>query len=108
MDKIKLQLLQHTNNSGAPPQISFNTNPTTRKKPDKKQYLLKVDMKNNMEEVNSETVSIYITMFNTGTAMELLKFLIILNNTLKGQDLTTGPQMYAIEKKFLAGEALRV
>ena len=34
-------------------------------------------------------------------------FLVLINNILKVNNLTTGPQMYAIKKNFMVGESLQ-
>ena len=46
--------------------ILFNTNPAILKKLDKKQYLLEVDIKSQMRDINGELVLLYIPIFKTG------------------------------------------
>ena len=53
-------------------------------------------------------IYIYVPLFNTWLLQALLRFLTILQNIIKGQILTTGMKMYAMENDILAGEALPV
>ena len=75
------------------------------KKPDNKQGSLNADIKDKLVNIKSKTVLLFIPIFNTGYANELLKFIILLKNTLKGQNLTTVPQIYAMIKYLLTGES---
>ena len=54
---MKLQLLQDTKNRGMLNLISFNTYPTIRNKPNKKKDSLKVEIKTQPGETNTEMVS---------------------------------------------------
>ena len=54
--------------------------------------------------MNSKTVLLYTPIFKTGGyAKALLKFIILLKNILKGQNLIAGPQIYAMMHKLLEG-----
>ena len=61
-------------------------------KPNKKQECIKVDIKTQPGEINSKMASLYVPVFRSGLDKSLLKFLIFLKKTLKGQNLTMGPQ----------------
>ena len=76
------------------------------KRPEKKQYALKLDIKTQSCDINNETVLIYIPISKTGSEELLLKFLLILKNIMKGQNLAMGPQMYDMTKKLLVRESL--
>ena len=72
-------MLHYINNCGLTlPPVSFNNDPTNRKKPNKNQDSLKVKIKNDPGEFNSEMVLLYIPIFKTSLAKSLLKFLVLL------------------------------
>ena len=104
---MKLQLLQDLNIYGPSTLIFFNPDPMISNKLDEKQDLLKFEIKTHLGKINRKTVSLYIPIFNTGSTKEIPKFLVISNNTLKGHNLTTVLQMYAMTKNLLEGDALR-
>ena len=87
---MKLQILQDLNKHGPPPSISFKPYPTIGKKSDKKQALIKVDIKSQLGDINIETVSFYTLIFKTGSTEALLRFLILLKKIPNSQNLTTG------------------
>ena len=103
---MKLQLLQDLNNHCPYPMIYFNTNPMISKKPDDKQDWLKVKIKNQPYEINTEMVFIYNIIFNNGSYKDLLNLLVLLKSTPKGQNLITCPQMYSTALNLLSGEGL--
>ena len=88
-------------NRGTPTQISLKLDPTIYKTTDDKQEFLKVYIMNNMGDINSNIVSLYIPIFNTGLAEALLKFLVLLYKILQGQIMTTIPQIYATTNNLL-------
>ena len=53
-------------------------------------------------------VLLYILILKTGRAEALLKFLLILNNILKGRNLTTGTKCYSTINNLLNAESLQV
>ena len=71
----KLQILQDIKNHGLPPPIE----------------LLKVHIKTHTEENYIDNIFLYVMILNTGLDEALFKFLILLNKTLKGQNLNTKP-----------------
>ena len=105
---MKLQLLYYLNNNGPPPPISFKTNPTIIKTPDKKQDSLKLDINTNPGEINSEVVLIYMTIFKTRLSKSLIKLLVLPEKIINSQNPTTVTQMYDMKKNHLEGYSLRV
>ena len=61
---MKLQLLQYINNCEPLPPISFNTDTTIGNKSDEIQDSLKVKIKTQPVEVNSNIVLPYVPFFN--------------------------------------------
>ena len=53
-----------------------------------------------------ESVAIYVPMFRTTSTESLLKFVTILNNIVKGQDLSTGPQKYGMTQNLVIADYL--
>ena len=96
-------------NRGPPPTIGYKQETAASPdKEDKHRDALKIEIKNQPGQADSESISLYIPIFKTGTPEMILKFLVVLKKVIKGQSLTTGPQMYAMTRNLLAGEALRV
>ena len=62
---MKLHILQDLHNWGVPPPITLNINPMMSKKPEKKHYSPKVNIKTQPGEANSKMVSLYVPIFNT-------------------------------------------
>ena len=52
---------------------------------------LKVDIKTQLGERDSETVEIYVLLFRTGSPEALLKCVTIIHKIIRGQDLSTVP-----------------
>ena len=50
----------------------------------------------------------YVTLFWTRIPEALLKFVSLLQNIIRGQDLSTGSQKFGITGKLVLGEALQV
>ena len=103
---MELKILQDIENRGPLPQISFKPDPSIGKKPNKKGDSLKVDKKTHPGETDSETVSIYVLILNTGLAESLLKFLLFLKKHSMENNPQTGPQRNATTKPLLYREAL--
>ena len=101
-------MLQDLNNHGFLPPISFKPEPDIWNKPDEKQESLKVGIKTYTVDINSETVLIYLLIFNIGLAKALLKFIVLLKKIFRGRNLTMGRQFYVMKKNLLAVEALQV
>ena len=76
--------------------------------PTEKLDSLKVDIKTQPGERYSKTVVIYVLMFRTGIPEALLKFVTLLHNIIRGQDLSTGPQKSGMTRNMVIFEALRV
>ena len=86
---MKLQLpKQYCNNQGLPPPISYKATPTLGKTPTDKWNSLKIGIKTQPGERDSETVAIYVLLFRTGSPEALLKFVTLLNNIIRCQDLS--------------------
>ena len=81
------------NNCRPPPLIFYNPDLTIGKSLLDKSSSLKVDIKTETGERYSKTVAIYITLFNTGIIEALLNFTTLLKKIIRGQDLSTGPQI---------------
>ena len=76
--------------------------------PTEKLDSLKVDIKTQPGERYSKTVVIYVPMFRTGSPEALLKFVTLLHNIIRDQDLSTGPQKSGMTRNIVIFEALRV
>ena len=100
-------MLKDLKNRGPPPPISFNTNPTIGKKPYNKQESLKVDINTQPGDISRETALFYMIIFKRNLANALLNSLLLLNKTLKDQNLTMVSQYYAMTNNILAGEELQ-
>ena len=105
---MKLHILQDLKNCGKLPPITFNANTMIGKKPDKNYYFLKVNINTHPVEANRTIVLIYVPIFSNSLDEALLKFLVLLNKILKGQNITTGPQCYMIMNNLLSGDSLQV
>ena len=57
---------------------------------------------------NSQTYELNIGLFRSGTPKQFLEFQRDLEKTLKGQNITTSPSMYAMARRLLSGDALAV
>ena len=68
----------------------------------------KVSINNQPGEINSEMISIYILIFNTGLTEAGLQFLFLLNKIIMGKNLTTTPQYHVMKNNLMALEALQV
>ena len=108
IDKIKLQMQHDFRNCGPVPPIFYNMDANARNKWESRSNSLKVYIKTQQGEPKSYMIYIYVPLFNTWLLQALLRFLTILQNIIKGQILTTGMKMYAMENDILAGEALPV
>ena len=52
-------------------------------------------------------VSLYILNLNLGLSKTLSNFLVFLKKIFKGQNMTTGPQWYAMKKNLPEGNSLQ-
>ena len=73
-----------------------------------KSYLLKVEIKTPSVEKDREKILIYVTFFKTLSPEAPLGLLITTTNIIKGQILTTFPEMYVVINNLLTREALYV
>ena len=69
---------------------------------------LKVNINTQPGERDSETVEIYVPLFHMGSPEALLKFVTLLQNIIRGQDLSTRHQQFGMIQNLVIGEALRV
>ena len=88
------------------PPISYNTNITIRKTPTENSDYLKVNIKNQPRERDSETVAIYMPLFRTGSTGALLKFVTILHKIISGKYLSIEPQKFGMTPNLVVVEAL--
>ena len=70
--------------------------------------LIKADINDQPGERDSETVSIYATLFFNRSPESLLKFVTILNKIIRGHDLSTGPQKFGMSRNLVVRESLRL
>ena len=63
---MKLHIIQDLKNCGPLPLIYSKRKPTISKKNDKNKESLKVDIKTQPQDINSEMLSIYVLIFKTG------------------------------------------
>ena len=96
------------NNQVPTPPISYKPGKTIGKTPTEKLDYLKVDIKTQPGERDSETVAIYMTLLWTGSLEALLKFFTILHKIIRGQDLSMGPQKFGMKWNLVARESLQV
>ena len=74
-------------NCRPPPPISYKANPTIGNNPTDKSGSLRVGIKIQPGERESEMVAIYVTLFWMGSPEALLKFVTIIHKIIRGQDL---------------------
>ena len=91
LGKMKLQVNQYFNNRVPLPPICYQLGTTVDKKPEYKFNSLKVDIKTQPVEVKSVPILLYVSFFDTVSPEGILKFLDLIDKTIKGQSLTTGP-----------------
>ena len=104
---MKLQLSkEYWENWGPPPPISYKSDPTLGKTRTDKSDSLKVNIKTQPGERDRKTVDIYVLLFRTGSQESLLKFVTILKNNIRGQDLSKGPHKFGMTRNLVIGEAL--
>ena len=88
-----------------PPPVLLKPNePAEPKKGD----FLKIALRTNPTDANSDTYSLNIRYFRTGTPEDFLKWRKDYDKVIRGQNLTTGPSKYAMARNLLQGDALRV
>ena len=105
---MNLHILQYIRNHCPPPMIYFKTKPLIGKKPDKNFDSLRVEIKIQPGKIDSKVVSIYVPFLNTGSSGSLLKFLVLVNNIIKSQNVTTVSQRYDRTKNIFLGEPMKV
>ena len=99
---MKLQLpKEYRKTWGSPPPISYKTDPTLDKTPTDNLDYLKVDIKNQPGQRDIERVVIYMPMFWTVSTEDLLKFVILLNKIIQGQDLSMIPKKFGMTRYLL-------
>ena len=84
---MKLNPKDDWNNCEKSPTIFYKTDPTIGKTPTENSDSLKFHIKNQPGERDSETVAMYVPLFQTGIPEDLLKFLKLLHKIIQGQDL---------------------
>ena len=90
------------------PPVSCRPDATVRKNPEDNSVLLKVDIKTKQGKSNNKTISLYYSVFSEGSLGDLMRFLTLLQNNIKGWSLTTDTKIYATTKNIQAGEALQI
>ena len=106
---MKLKIPKYdVENRGLLPPILYKSYPTISKTPADKSDSLKVDIKNQPRERDSDTVAIYVLLFCTGTTEALVKFVTTLHKIILCQDLFTGPQTFRITSNLVVRGAIRV
>lgn len=86
-----------------PPVIPFERPGETQKRKDQ---FLTFKLRSVPTEEGSTTYDLSIPFFDQGSPEELLIFLNLLGKVFVGQNVTTGPQKYAITRRLLTGDAL--
>ncbi len=86
-----------------PPVIPFERPEESKKRKDQ---FLTFKLRSVPTEEGSTTYDLSIPFFDQGTPEELLIFLNLLGKVFVGQNVTTGPQKYAIMRRLLTGDAL--
>ena len=76
--------------------------------PTEKLDSLKVDINTQTGYRYSETVVIYLLLFQVGSPKALLKFVKIIHKIIRGQDLSTGPQTFGMTLNLGIGGDLRL
>ena len=106
---MKLQIpKKYLINRVPPPPNFYKPDLTIDKTPAEKLDSLKVDIKTQPGEKDSDTVVIYVPMFRIGSLEDLLKFVTIPTKIIQGQDLSTGPQRFGTTRNPVVRETLRV
>ena len=94
-------------NRGPSPSISYKTDTTIGKTPTDTSDFLKVDIKTHLGERDSKTGTIFVPLFQTGSADVFLKFFTIFHKIIRVQELSTGPYKFGMTRNLVVGEALR-
>ena len=87
------------------PPIYFKPDHLVGNEPRKNLYSLKVEIKTQPWESSRELVLLNVIIFKTGSSKAVKKFLVLVNITIKGQNLKTPPQCCATTKNLLIGKA---
>ena len=85
------------------PPISYSHKSMVGVKPEDKQDLLKVYINTQLGEANSDTILLYVQIFNTWSYEVILKLLTHPKKIINGQSLTTAPHRYATNNNILVG-----
>ena len=104
---MKLQVTHYLNTPGPPPPIAYKPDPMIGKTPTDKSDSLMVDVKTQLEDRDSKIMEMYVLLFRLEIPEALLKFLMMLKNIIKGQDLSTGSQKYRISHNIMFREYLQ-
>jgi len=76
------------------------------KKAIKKEDLITFKLKSDPNNADSPLHTLSIQPYSLGTCEELLNFIIKINKIIKGQNITTGPNQFALIRQLLQGDAL--
>ena len=91
-----------------PPSISYNADVKIGKTLTDKLESLKINIKTQPGDRDSETVTIYVPRLWTGIPESLLEFVTLLHNIIRGHNLSTGPQKFGKTSNLIIGEVLGV
>ena len=91
-----------------PPPIYYKTGVNLGKTPTYKSDYLKVNINTQPSERGSETVAIYVTLFQTGSTEALHKLVTLLHKIIRGQDLSTLPPKFGMTSSMVVEEGLQV
>ena len=83
-DNIKIILLKDLNNHGMLPPIYLKPYPLIGNAPIKNKYYLSIYIKTQPIDTNSNTVSLYVPIFKTGSSEALLKLIVLLGKKPQG------------------------
>ena len=89
-----------------PPPIYYKTGVNLGKTPTYKSDYLKVNINTQPSERGSETVAIYVTLFQTGSTEALHKLVTLLHKIIRGQDLSTGTKKFGVTRNLVVVESL--
>ena len=105
---MKPQAHKNFRTHGPHPPISYKPNHMIWKMPTGEAYSIKVDIKTQPGEKDSETLAIYMPLFRTISHEYPHKLITILNRIIKGHDLSTGPQKYRMTRNLVIREYIQV
>ena len=88
--------------------IYYKPDATIRKRPTDKLEYLKVNIKTQLGERDSDMVAISVPPFRTWSPEALLNFFNILHKIIRGQDLSMGTQKFGMIQNLIVRDALWV